>query len=142
MQVDPVWLHELQHFLAERKGECKVCRQSKSNLYNCKACMIGIYCSVDCQHKDISHPCLIGVKEDKRKQVDDNNPAEQKKRKREEFNAFVNLLANYPDVVQAIAETGVLSARELLRMTTELSKTLSNRDMPWSEPCLVGCANA
>jgi hypothetical protein len=62
MNFEPEWLHMLQHALFKELKRCKSCGKSQEKLYHCSDCMIGVYCSVQCQARDTEHPCLIGVK--------------------------------------------------------------------------------
>ena len=88
MEIDPTWLHQLEHEYALKKRKCKTCKKSSKKLYHCKSCMKGVYCGVECQVKDTEHPCLI---EGRRKAPDEEFGGDKKKLEKK-FNLNLKIL--------------------------------------------------
>ena len=94
MEIDPKWLHQLEHEYALKKRKCKTCKKSSKKLYHCKSCMKGVYCGVECQVKDTEHPCLI---EGRRRKAPDEEFGGDKKKAREEVQLEPqNIIENLP----------------------------------------------
>jgi hypothetical protein len=102
----PTWYETLLHQHAKHHGYCKVCLNANDKLYHCGDCMVGIYCSSECQRKDSKHACLIGAKGGKKKRL------KTKDDDRLIYRESLGMLANVPrDVLQMILS--YLSPKEI-----------------------------
>ena len=120
MKFDPEWLHALQHALSKELGKCKSCGESHKKLYHCKNCMVGIYCSSQCQSLDNEHPCLIA----KRGRDDEAAEGPPAQRRRPEERQFGTLAAFPRDILVLLltylAPNDILNVRELSRALNQL----------------------
>lgn len=135
LTIDPNFLDWLlpavKHHKAKKKRHCSVCNKKNESLYHCASCLIGIYCSVECQQKDYTKHqkfCLVGPPVKKKKETGEEDiieiPREPRNDQPSQLEVFFNVVD--PNILfQIITVLAQGNARDVLNVRL-VSLTLYN----------------